>query len=141
MNQPKMKATGFLLGCAALLAGACTTSPTGTTKDMFDFTSSTTPGAWYSQDGMLNPEYRPIAFATYNYQTVKRDIARGGGEHLVSLATLLGVSPSGVQEFGMLAQSQYADVESPRITPEQLLSSMQSIVENHPHLARVYAAQ
>jgi Protein of unknown function (DUF3015) len=126
------RAIGIALGCCAILVSACTV--TGTTKDMFDFTSSTTGRSWYNEDGMLRPEHRPIAFTTANYETVKRDIARGQGEHLVSLATLLGVSRARVDEFGLLAQARYAALESPRTTPEEILVSMRNILDEHPGL-------
>lgn len=125
---------GIALGCCAILAGACTTTPTGTTKDMFDFTSSTTGRSWYNEDGMLRPEHRPIAFTSANYETVKRDIARGQGEHLASLATLLGVSSARCDEFGLLAQARYAALESPGTTPEEILISMRNILDEHPDL-------
>lgn len=128
------RALEITLVCCAVLASACTT-PTGTTKDMFDMTSSTTGKSWYNEDGMLRPEHRPIAFATSNYETVKRDIARGQGEHLASLATLLGVSPVRFNEFGVFAQARYTAVESPITTPEEILASLTNIVEEHPDLA------
>jgi hypothetical protein len=128
------RALTIALGCCAALASACTTTPTGTTKDIFDFTSSTTGRSWYNEDGMLRAEHRPIAFATFNYESVKRDIARGRGEHLESLATLLGVSPARFDEFGLLVQARYAAVESPRTTPEEILISMRSLLDKHPDL-------
>ena len=128
------RAVGINLMCCAVLASACTTSPTGTTEDVFDFTSSTTGRSWYKEDGTLRPEHRPIAFTTSNYETVKRDIARGQGEHLVSLAELLGVSPARFDEFGLFAQARYAAVESPRTTPEELLVSLRNILDDHPDL-------
>jgi DUF3015 family protein len=126
--------TGIALVYSAILASACTTTPTGTTKDIFDFTSSTTGRSWYGEDGLLRPEHRPIAFTTANYETVKHDIARGQGEHLVSLAALLGVSPARFGEFGLYAQARYADLESPRTTPEELLVSLTDILGEHPEL-------
>lgn len=129
------RVVGITLVYCAVLASACTTTPTGTTKDMFDFTSSTTGRSWYNEDGVLRSEHRPIAFATANYETVKRDIARGQGEHLVSLAALLGVPPVRFDEFGLFAQARYADLESPRTTPEELLASLTNILDEHPDLA------
>ena len=134
MPSMMTRVIGITVGCCAVLASACTTTPTGTTKDIFDFTSSTTGRSWYNEDGMLRPEHRPIAFTTANYETVKRDIARGQGEHLVSLATLLGVSPARCDEFGLLAQARYAALESPRTTPEEILISMRNILDEHPDL-------
>lgn len=125
---------GGTLMCCAALATACTSSPTGTTKDMFDMTSSTSGKSWYSEDGMLRPEHRPIAFTTLNYGTVKGDIARGRGEHLASLATLLGVRPARLDEFGLFAQARYADLEAPATTPEEILVSLRNILKEHPEL-------
>ncbi|HXX74111.1 MAG TPA: DUF3015 family protein [Nitrospiraceae bacterium] len=134
MPSMMTRVIGITLGCYAVLVSACTTTPTGTTKDIFDFTSSTTGRSWYNEDGMLRPEHRPIAFTTDNYETVKRDIARGQGEHLASLATLLGVLPTRVDEFGLLAQARYAAVESPKTTPEEILISMRNLLDEHPDL-------
>ncbi len=127
-------ALGITLVSSTVLISACTT-PTGTTKDMFDMTSSTTGKSWYNKDGMLRPEHRPIAFATSNYGTVKRDIARGQGEHLASLATLLGVPPARWNEFGLFAQARYATLEAPATTPEEILVSLRNILKEHPDLA------
>ena len=135
MRAMVSRALGGTLVCCAVLATACTTTPTGTTKDIFDVTSSTSGKSWYNEDGVLRPEHRPIAFATFNYGTVKRDIARGRGEHLASLATLLGVQSARVNEFGLFAQARYAALEAPATTPEEILVSLRNILKEHPDLA------
>ena len=125
---------GMVMCCTALATACTTTTPTGTTKDMFDLTSSTSGKSWYNEDGMLRSEHRPIAFATVNYGTVKGDIARGRGEHLASLAMLLGVQQTRLDEFGVLAQARYAALEAPTTTPEEILVSLRNILEEHPDL-------
>ncbi|HMU56323.1 MAG TPA: DUF3015 family protein [Nitrospira sp.] len=139
-----LRGTG-LLGIAvacALFTGACTVTESvkGTLDNISDFTSSTTPGAW-SKDGLLRAEHRQIVFATANYDSVKWDIARGQGEHLASLAMLLGVAANRNQEFGRLAQARYMDVESPKTSPEEILTSMRAIVRDHPELVLVADAK
>jgi hypothetical protein len=129
------RALGGTLVCCAVLATACTTTPTGTTKDIFDVTSSTSGKSWYNEDGMLRSEHRPIAFATFNYGTVKTDIARGRGEHLASLAMLLGVQSARVNESGLFAQTRYAALEAPATTPNEILVSLRNILKEHPDLA------
>ncbi|SLM48665.1 protein of unknown function [Nitrospira japonica] len=133
---------GIAVVACGLFAGACTVTESvkGTLDNITDFTSSTTPGAW-SQDGLLRAEHRQIIFATYNYESVKRDIARGEGEHLASLATLLGVAENRSQEFGLLAQARYTEVESPKTSPEEMLTSMRAIVRDHPELVLVADAR
>lgn len=133
---------GIAVVACALVAGACTVTESvkGTLDNISDFTSSTTPGAW-SKDGLLRAEHRQIVFATANYDSVKRDIARGQGEHLASLATLLGVATNRSQEFGLLAQARYPEVESPKTSPEEILTSMRAIVHEHPELVLVADAR
>jgi len=136
MSLLKSRVLQIVLASCAVVASACTVTESvkGTIDNISDFTSSTTPGAWSTKDGLLRAEFRPIAFTTFNYDTVKGDIARGHGEHLTSLATLLGVSQERCKEFGLLAQARYAGLESPRTTPEEILVSMKSILNAHPDL-------
>jgi hypothetical protein len=61
---------------------------------MTKFTSSTTPGEL--ADHLLRARQKTEVFASYSYENLRADIARGSGEYLVSLATLAGI-PSGRQ--------------------------------------------
>src|SRR5437868_3586635 len=58
-----------------------------------EFTSSTTPGAWFSNDPVMAKK-RAEFFSAYAYENIRGDIARGDGEYLTSLATLAGVPAS-----------------------------------------------
>jgi len=83
----------------------------GTTQEITDTTSNVTASTsgriWWNEDGLLNPEHKAIAFATYNDANLEQDIARGHGEYLTSLATLLGVNESASPSFRAGAQSQF----------------------------------
>jgi Protein of unknown function (DUF3015) len=72
-----------------------------------DFTSSSTPGA-ASSDGPALARKRLHLFASSSYENLRADISRGGGEYLVSLATLAGVSSDRLAEFQFFMQSSYA---------------------------------
>jgi hypothetical protein len=73
---------------------------------MTKFTSSTTPGEL--ADHLIRARQKTEVFASYSYENLRADIARGSGEYLVSLATLAGI-PSGRQtEF----QGQMRDAYS-----------------------------
>jgi len=64
---------------------------TDLTQPTKEFTSSTSPRSWFSQDGILKPEYKLTAFTAFNVENLRDDVARGDGEYVTSLATLVGV--------------------------------------------------
>jgi hypothetical protein len=51
---------------------------------------------------------RVRVFASYSYENLRADIARGSGEHLVSLATLAGVPPGRQTEFQDQMRNAYS---------------------------------
>ena len=92
-----------------LLASGCTLK--GTTNEITDTTSNitgTTSGhAWWTEDGLLLPEHKAIAFATYNEANLEQDVARGQGEYLTSMGTLLGVASDAQPTFQTAAQERF----------------------------------
>ncbi len=85
------------------------------TEPTRDFTSSTSPAAWFNGDGLLKAEHKMMAFAVYNFDNLKDDFAQGRGEYLASLATLAGVPVDRHADFFAMAQSRF-----PLIYPEGL---------------------
>ena len=101
-----------ILACATavlLISTGCTLK--GTTNEITDTTSNitgTTSGRiWWNEDGLLNPEHKAIAFATYNEANLEQDLARGQGEYLTSLGTLLGVEHAAQPDFQAAAQERF----------------------------------
>ena len=92
-----------------LLSTGCTLK--GTVKEITDTTSNvtgTTSGhAWWNEDGLLLPDHKAIAFATYNEANLEQDLARGQGEYVTSLATLLGVPSNQQAAFQAKAQGAF----------------------------------
>lgn len=92
-----------------LLASGCTLK--GTVKQITDTTSNvtgTTSGhAWWSEDGQLLPEHKTMAFAKYNEANLEQDLARGQGEYVTSLSTLLGVPVDQQSAFHAQAQGEF----------------------------------
>jgi hypothetical protein len=72
-----------------------------------EFTSSSTPGA-SAGDDLIRARQKTEVFASYSYENLRADIARGSGEHLVSLATLAGVSPVRQTEFQDQMRNAYS---------------------------------
>jgi len=97
-----------------LISTGCTLK--GTTDEITDTTSNitgTTSGRiWWNEDGLLNPEHKAIAFATYNEANLEQDLARGQGEYLTSLGTLLGVTQEVQPAFQAAAQDRFAQLET-----------------------------
>jgi hypothetical protein len=92
-----------------LLASGCTLK--GTVKEITDTTSNitgTTSGhAWWNEDGLLLPEHKAIAFVNYNEANLEQDLARGQGENLTSLGTLLGLPTNRQAAFHANAQGAF----------------------------------
>jgi Protein of unknown function (DUF3015) len=93
--------------------------------------SSGTSGC--TNDGTIMAEHKVNVFAAANYDNLSQEMARGGGEHLASLAELMGVPEQNRPEFFALAQSQYANlVASGDTTPAAMIKTLQSGMETHP---------
>jgi hypothetical protein len=92
-----------------LLSTGCTLK--GTVKEITDTTSNvtgTTSGrTWFTEDGMLHPEHKLTAFTAVNQTNVEQDLARGQGEYLTSLGTLLGLSDDQQAAFHAKAQGAF----------------------------------
>jgi hypothetical protein len=102
-----------LLACSTVLmlfASGCTIK--GTIKETTDTTSNitgTTSGrTWFTEDGLLHPEHKLTAFMALNQTNVEQDLARGQGEYVTSLGTLLGLSNDQQAAFHAKAQGAFA---------------------------------
>jgi hypothetical protein len=92
-----------------LFMSGCTLK--GTTNEITDTTSNvtgTTSGrTWFNEDGVLDLEHRLIAFMTLNQANVEQDLARGQGEYVTSLGTLLELSNDRQTAFHAKAQGAF----------------------------------
>lgn len=97
--------------------------------------SSGTSGC--TNDGVIMKN-KHINLAEGAFESLKQDIARGEGEHLTSLALLLGVPESGRPAFFAMVQEHYrALVPDDDVTPLELVQAIQRAMTGHPELARV----
>lgn len=127
MRSPSSSAALAAAGLVALLAtGGCTLKATlqqttDTTSNMTGTTSSA--HSWVTEDGLLKPQYKAIAFVTENQRNLQQDLAVGHGEYLTSLGALLGVPAQQQPAYGAAAQSRYArDLDGEAHTPAAWLS-------------------
>ena len=92
-----------------LLASGCTLKSTikQTTDTTSNVTGTTSGHAWWNEDGLLLPEHKAMAFAKYNEANLEQDLARGQGEYVTSLGTLLGVLSGQQSAFQAKAQGAF----------------------------------
>ncbi len=100
-----------LICMTALLAFVSGCTLKGTTNEITDTTSNvtgTTSGrTWFTEDGLLHPEHKLTAFMALNQTNVEQDLARGQGEYVSSLGTLLGLSNDQQAAFHAKAQGEF----------------------------------
>ena len=102
-----------LLACSTalmLFAAGCTLKSTvkQTTDTTSNVTGTTSGRTWWNEDGLLHPEHKLTAFMALNQTNVEQDLARGQGEYLTSLGTLLGVPSDQQSAFQAKAQGAFA---------------------------------
>ena len=110
MRQIRTRLSTFIcITALMLLAVGCTLK--GTIKETTDTTSNvtgTTSGrTWFTEDGLLRPEHKLTAFMALNQTNVEQDMARGQGEYVTSLGTLLGLSDDQQVAFHAKAQGAF----------------------------------
>ena len=110
MRQIRTRLSTLICMTALLMiASGCTLK--GTIKETTDTTSNitgTTSGrTWFTEDGLLHPEHKLTAFAVLNQTNVEQDLARGQGEYVTSLGTLLGLSNDQQVAFRTKAQGAF----------------------------------
>jgi hypothetical protein len=88
-----------------------------------------------TNDGTVMGEYKVNFFAAANYDNIAQEMARGGGEHLASLAELMGVPEENRADFFAMAQGQYARlIASGEPTPVAMIEILESGMAAHPKL-------
>lgn len=96
--------------------------------------SSGTSGC--TNDGVIMKN-KHINLAESAFESLKQEMAQGGGEHLAALAILLGVPAEAHPTFFALVQEQYAALlRSQDTTPLMMLESVQRAMRAHPVLAK-----
>lgn len=89
-----------------------------------------------SNDGKIWDSEKASLFIGINYASLSEDMARGGGEHLASLATLMRVPLEDQPEFFAAAQKHYLSlVHYGKDDPALIQEALQEAIAVHPLLA------
>ncbi|MBX3319087.1 MAG: DUF3015 family protein [Nitrospira sp.] len=80
-----------------------------------------------TNNGMIVKEKQATMFASLNFDNLSQEMAQGHGEHLASLATLMGVPAERQPEFFLLAQDRYLSLmQAGEVSPTAMLSALQA---------------
>ena len=91
-----------------------------------------------TNDGIVMAEEKVNVYAAINFENLAQEMAQGRGEHLASLATLMGVPAEHQAEFFAMTQEQYTTlIQSGEATPVALLKALNAAMAGHPVLAQV----
>lgn len=90
-----------------------------------------------TNDGVIMADQKTAVFASLNFENLSQEMAQGQGEHLASLATLLGIPAKQHPEFFAMTQEKYNTlVKSGETTPPALLTALHDAMATHPVLAK-----
>jgi hypothetical protein len=112
---------GLSTGCSTLTDSIAASSQT------FTNTTKATSEVISSQGGSKSSQLQQaVKFASINWMRLAENMANGQGEHLQTLADLLGVKPAQKPAFYAMTKNHYQQLfPSAQITPEQLIHNLQ----------------
>lgn len=91
-----------------------------------------------TNDGKVMAEQQTSLFVASAFETISEDMARGGGEHLAALATLMGVPVDHHTEFFAMAQQHYRGlVEAGEISSVAVIKALQDAMTDQPIFAQI----
>ena len=98
--------------------------------------SSGTSGC--TNDGTVMAEHKTTLFAELNMENLSQEMAQGRGEHLASLATLMGVPVEQQPAFFALSQERYRELlQAGQTSTAAMLTALHDAMAQHPVLAKV----
>ena len=93
--------------------------------------SSGTSGC--TNDGKIMAEHKATVFTAANFENLSQEMAQGQGEHLASLATLMGVPANHQGEFFAMTQNQYtALIRKGEASPVAMVKAINDAIATHP---------
>jgi Protein of unknown function (DUF3015) len=91
-----------------------------------------------TNDGKVMAEQKTTLFAELNFENLSQEMAQGQGEHLASLATLMGVPTEQQTAFFAMTQERYISlVKAGEASPVAMVKAINDAIASHPVLAKV----
>lgn len=89
-----------------------------------------------TQDGVVKNDQKVNVFASANMDNLSEEMAQGRGEHLASLASLLGVPAAEQTAFFALTQEKYTAIfPTTQTTSGEMLVALNQQMSAHPTLS------
>ena len=109
----------------------------GTGMNTFAISSGT---SGCTNDGKIMAEHKVTVFTAANFENLSQEMAQGQGEHLASLATLMGVPTEQQPAFFAMTQNKYtALIREGEGSPVAMVKAINDAIATHPVLAQVSA--
>ena len=97
--------------------------------------SSGTSGC--TNDGAIFASEKVNVFTALNFDNLSQEMAQGQGEHLTSLATLMGIPEENHQEFFAMTQENYTTlVQAGETSPKAVVKAIHDAMSGHIVLAQ-----
>lgn len=91
-----------------------------------------------SNDGKVMAEQKTTMFASLNFEALSAEMAQGQGEHLASLASLMGVPAEHHAAFFAMTQERYTSLtQAGETSPVALVKALNDAIAGHPILAQL----
>lgn len=88
-------------------------------------------------NGKLWAEQKVNMFAAVNFENLSQEMAQGQGEHLASLASLMGVPAEKQADFFAMTQDRYNSlVKAGESSPVAMIKAINDAIAAHPVLAQ-----
>ena len=98
--------------------------------------SSGTSGC--TSDGKIMSEQKTTMFAQLNFENLSQEMAQGQGEHLASLASLMGVPAEHQAAFFAMTQERYTSlVKTGEASPVAMVKAINDAIATQPVIAQV----
>jgi hypothetical protein len=86
---------------------------------------------------MIWSDPKVTVFASLDLENLAQDMAKGRGEHLASLATLMGVPAEQQPVFFAMTQEKYAMlIQAGETSPAAMIRALNDAMASHPVLAK-----
>ena len=93
-----------------------------------------------TNDVKILSQHKTTVFASLNFEALSAEMAQGQGEHLASLATLMGVPAERHPAFFAMTQERYTSlVQAGEASPVAMVKSLNDAIAGHPVLAQASA--
>jgi Protein of unknown function (DUF3015) len=91
-----------------------------------------------TNDGKVMAEQKTTVFAQLNFENLSQEMAQGQGEHLASLATLMGVPAEHQAAFFAMTQERYTSlVKTGETSPVAMVKAINDAIAVNPTFAQV----